>query len=147
MYRYNQAWLTVSERQEFIFKVRASQGVYVRLATYLGDAVSDIYTVGVGTHANSFSMIWKDGENGSPVQTPGILDQYELRAFWVTWRWGFIEFGKGLTPGLDRLVGYEDMEGFYEVNALSLSSDTTATWEVGQGDGAFVYSGLLYQYY
>ena len=64
-----------------------------------------------------------NGENVHTAQTPGILSCSEGRWFWVSWRDGLIEVGKGIEPGLDMIMFWQDPSGGHEVQSVGVSTD------------------------
>ncbi len=47
-------------------------------------------------------------EDMDSKNTDGILDENELRSFWISWLNGHIEVGEGHQPGVNRLVDWLD---------------------------------------
>ena len=101
---------------------------------FLGIAELEAYEIVLGDASNQVSQI-RDSVSGSsaPVtaNTPEILDCTEGRWFWMSWRAGLIQVGRGIEPGLDMIMFWQDPSGGHEVQSVGVSTgaDTKGVFE------------------
>jgi Farnesoic acid 0-methyl transferase len=55
------------------------------------------------------------------VDTPQIIHCTEVRSFWISWRHGTIEVGRGLQVGWNSFMAYQPLE-LYDVVAVGYST-------------------------
>lgn len=118
--------ITVSlntHRSHFIFEVTSAVPVHVYLAT---DLAHYHYGFEIGRSNNSTLLIKYDWPNVESVlytrKTPGILDPYEPRYFWVSWHGGKLTTGRGKTVDQDVLLSYWDASEINFITSLGLRS-------------------------
>ena len=135
-HRHQQAWLALAESQSLVFSVKTPANAELVLSTYLGNVIVNMYTIVIGDELNTVSYIWKGDDQTTRVETktPELLDPTRFVTLWVSWNLGKVELGWGRTPGLSRLLILEDDDPF-EINAISLASQTTASWRVTPPEG------------
>ena len=127
-----------TERNYFMFNLKACEEAYVILSKDPGVSENDAYQFVMGLESNSKSEIRKqspDTETKS-FTTENILSCDETLPFWITWTSGMFELGKGHTLGSDRLIEWRDTRP-YDINGLSLASRhaTPAEWDFFQDAG------------
>jgi hypothetical protein len=75
------------------------------------------------------------------VDTPQILHCTQARYFWINWRYGSIEVGRGQLIGWDKFMVYQPLE-LYDVQAIGYSTGYgfNGTWVVNADVGQLVYA-------
>ena len=79
------------------------------------------FKITIGGEKNSKTTITKldvNGKEGDPLveaSTPDILNENEMRTFWVSWDQGHIQLGHGARIGRDRILHW------VEVNPTGIS--------------------------
>ena len=84
---YDQAWITASNHDYVIFRVKASANAHILLSDTILDEHANVYEVVLGINQNTQSVIResKYGTNVAWVSTLDILSPDEVRFFWISW--------------------------------------------------------------
>ena len=141
---YNELRVSVPHRHYFNFRVEACRGAIVAMYSRLFGIFA--YEVHIGGDDNNIidirslaggvatSMIYRDA-----------LNCLEARPYWVAWKDGLIQVGRGTYPNT-QLVSWQDPDS-YPVNTLALLSWTLtdpvpALWSFGHQAGIQITSQL-----
>jgi hypothetical protein len=70
------------------------------------------------------------------VTTPDILDCNSFQKFWVTWKDGIIQVGRGLVPERQPIIVWQDPNP-YTIRGIAISTGfgTSGSWEFSQIEG------------
>jgi len=133
-------WVTVRDKQSFVFRVRGCYDARIILASYTKVVDVSSYEIMIGANGNQVSRIGKDGLDGGNVveaSTPNVLHCTETRYFWVSWGGGYIQVGSGRVPGESGFLQLQDSAP-YKVRSLAFDADspTVAVWEFGTEEGS-----------
>lgn len=114
--------------QEVVLRVMACKDAHIALMTtsrVADQPLDPYYEIVLGGYNNQKSDIRKPGNGGlmAQVETPDILNEFEYRTFWISWKDGVVKFGQGSIVGELELLRYEDPAPL-DVSLVSLS-----TWE------------------
>ena len=92
------------------FRVKASSDARIALSNIHGNIQPLAYEVHIGAASNSKTLLlWKvNGQELAVHETSGILDNSQLKAFWISWQDGVIEVGEGSEPQPDTLLSWTD---------------------------------------
>ena len=103
-------WTDLTGRSYYVFKVKACQEAYVKLAHRLGRTDIDSYEVRIGTESNTKTVIIPDPKNShqESVDSPDVLHCNEYRPFWISWLYGTLYVGKGTHVWENELISYTD---------------------------------------
>ena len=138
-YSYDQVWLNVSEQHDLKFLVRACSDANIGLFASFGDSMSNMYRIVIGGWRNTASAITStpvlDAGHLVKEATPEILSWEFLRPFWISWKWGVVQMGRGSTVAVDTLMQWHAPSLHLTVTGASLASgdsgsDNYANWEV-----------------
>ena len=118
-------WVKVDDRKDISFEVNACKEAYVALTAYPGNKTWSTYQVLIGGWENSKSAIYdQQGRRVIQVDTKGIVNCNETRAFWVSWRDGAIAVGQG---------GMVDSNGFMKWSPKQLGAINAFQVYTGNG--------------
>lgn len=108
-------------QNQFIFRVRACTDAHLSMSTSLFEELD--FEIAIGMDGNSKTKIQNFGETFVDTveeSTPGILDCYRDRFFWVRWDSTEIQFGLG--SNFENQVLKSKLHNTQSIKALSLSS-------------------------
>jgi hypothetical protein len=143
--KYSTFWMS-TVNTNFEFTVRACYGVYIGLsASKVGNYD---YEVIIGHDTNTNSTVWEVSESGerkllASAERSGLLNCWEPRLFWVSWKEGNIRvarlYQKG-SFGTDDVFLDTSVTTIRHVTSLSLSTpaDVTGDYEFSQFQGEFL---------
>ena len=123
-----------------VFSVKACNDAHLAMAESEAKPNELAYTIQIGNYKNTKSVIRtskKPGsENKALALTPNILNCDEFRTFWVSWRNGRIQVGRGSVPKQRQFMEWEDPRPL-PVNFFSVSSGygSTGEWRIGLTPG------------
>ena len=124
--------VNVTHKTEVTFRVRAKSNAYVALSSVYGETTDKTYEIVIGGWENTKSVIRSSG-NGPAIKettTPGILNEEELRPFWISWKRQVIEVGEGSRRGQGRILHWQVPQSKqHSVNCMSVSTGEGATGE------------------
>ena len=113
------------EVTSLVFRVQAKNDATIRLTKVPGDTSSaDRYEIIIGAYANTKSMIRLGKRPAEPkkvVDTPSVLNETEMRYFWISWKGGNIEVGRGIVRGLEKFMDWKNSAPF-RVGGVSVGS-------------------------
>ena len=139
MYQFTLA----TDREYFIFSLKACEDAYVILTTVPGITEDNSYHIVMGAQSNSMTEIHKQSPQSETksFSTQDILSCSEMRPFWIRWVSGSIELGTGDDVGSAILFAWRDMSA-YEINSISLASKHTenAHWEFDEDSSEYCLS-------
>ena len=119
------------------FRVKSDSDARIALSNIHGNLEPLAYEVHIGAAKNSKTvLLWGiNGEELTIHETSGILDPYQLKAFWISWRGGLIEVGEGTEPSSDTLISWQDP------NPVEINSVAVATGLESQQGGEWEFDG------
>ncbi|XP_070536765.1 C3 and PZP-like alpha-2-macroglobulin domain-containing protein 8 [Ptychodera flava] len=94
----------------FTFSTKAYNDVHLALSA-VGNDLPEMYEIVIGGFQNTESWIArsKQGDHEIRVPTKDIVTWDEFKAFWVSWKDGYIQVGHGMTPSNDSVfLAWED---------------------------------------
>lgn len=135
------------DAQGTVFKVKAAHDALISLLRVPSNFKAPSYEIVIGTAGNTKTVLHIKSELSNLVYevfTPSILSSDELRAFWVSWVNGMVQFGTGELVGENVLLYYNDPQPAYRryVHSLAVASglDVAAEWEFGDPfDGRHIF--------
>ena len=132
--------LSVVGYSELVFAVKACTSASVALCWVPGIYVYYCYELEIGTNNNTETVL--RSSIGGPIlksaQTPQILNCDSMPLFWVTWKNGYISFGKGPVPDQGAVFTVNDPEwhSIYSVSFLT-PIGVTGIWMTSAATGMF----------
>lgn len=118
---------------DLTFKVKADSRAVVSLLGIPGNTWLAPYTLTIGEgDMTKLHVLNKTTSIIIEEHTLNILSANEFRPFWISWQAGSIQFGKGETPGNDRVLQYSDPQRPY-VHSVSFASagNVWGLWQMG----------------
>ena len=103
-------WFTASDRKYFTIGVKGKQEAKFGLSDIEGSgnaAKVQTHVIILGTNGKSSIKEQIGTAVVYSVDTPGILDEREMRYFWFSWESGWIQVGKGLTVGDEMFINWK----------------------------------------
>ncbi|CAH1794507.1 unnamed protein product [Owenia fusiformis] len=122
-YAFSHGYLEVDDKTWMIFDVQACSDAHLALAATSDDFSKNTYEIVIGGWSGTKSVI-RDARGGgvmAEAETLDIVTCEEFRSFWVSWKNGLIEVGKGKTHGVGRFMFWTDPNA-HVVKALSLAT-------------------------
>ena len=133
---YNHGWVAVHDIESMVFRVLTCADAHIALATNVG-AFDEAYEVIIGGFNNTMSSIRynKNGQSMVNVTTKGVLSCFMPREFWISWRDGSINVGRGGEVFVNTFLSWRDLEPD-EVNVMQVSSGNgnRAAWVFVESD-------------
>ncbi|CAH1774399.1 unnamed protein product [Owenia fusiformis] len=123
---------SLTGRTSLSFLIKASGGAHILLAEISGDLDdSASHQIELGIENNQYSEI--RSRHGTThhvrVETPGILNKNEYRAFWIGWNGANIQVGRGKTIGQDVFMKWQAPEDFKaSYTAISTEEGIPGKW-------------------
>ena len=116
--------------------MKSCHSAKILLATYLASPEVHAYEVILGGNDNTVSTIAKDtrGNMTASVKTGAFLDCKASRFFWISWKGGSFEVGRGNVPGVTGFLKLLDGDP-YQINAVSFAGDVSAEWHLTEAEG------------
>lgn len=134
-YSYENYWFNPI-REHFLFRVRACKNAHVIFSSDLQGSINHEVIIGYAFNTKTIlRQVQPEDADVVEVSTPGILDCYRDREFWITWADAVFRFGKGRffeQMVIDYVV--PDFQPFTSVS-LSTSDETTGefNYDIKQG--------------
>ena len=124
-----------------MFEVMACNDAHLELMEVPGNMTSDNYEIVLAGYGGKKSAIREGRSQKSVVlvDTPDLLNCNESRQFWVGWKDGYINVGRGRRYGQESFMSWQDPNP-HPVNAISLATGwgSTATWKFSRSPGKYV---------
>ena len=89
----------------FVFSVKCCRDAWVSL----WNNGKMVYKLGLGRGNNGWSSLIKNGRSGwYPYHWGSVIDCNKYMPFYITWKNGLVDVGKGLTVGKDEIMSLGD---------------------------------------
>ena len=145
--QYRTLWRSVYNDYYFVFEIKACGDAMVVLAPSVGD-IHLAFEIGIGLDKNTQSIIRRSiqGPGVMTVSTLNILSCNESRPFWVGWRDGHIEVGKGNIPGQNRFMSYYNASSAPRTHAVAVQTGwgNSGHWTIRHTTGDYNIVHLVY---
>lgn len=126
-YIYDIWWFTLPPQLQIIFKLTACSDASILLSQMQLATGTNAHEIRLGTHLNTKSSFHADGTGGAydiEVDTPGILDCIEPRAFWLSFGDRIILIGTGPQIGINPFLSYNST---LDIKYLSFATNNNAS--------------------
>ena len=132
---YEEVWQSVRDQTSFVFRVAACSDAHLALTSFVRNALTRTYKIVLGSENNKFSMIGRDALDGNAVKvsTPDLLSCTLTQYMWVQWNHKVISVGRGMMPGENGFMSYQDSDQDepYEIRAVAVGTQqgVRGTWQ------------------
>lgn len=133
---YRTVHRSLIDQTQLVFKVRAQKDAKVALLIVHGNIRTASYEVEIGAQGNSKCLLkvkTSVGDIVSEVNTPSVLNEMELRAFWISWHNGTVRFGSGDSVDQNQLLSVVDPQPAYRRHihsaAVATGDGPNGEWE------------------
>jgi Farnesoic acid 0-methyl transferase len=126
-YIYDIWWFTIPPQLQITFKLTACYDASILLSQMQLATGSKAHEIRLGTYWNTKSSFHADiTDSGyyTEVDTPGILNCDEPRAFWLSFGDGLINIGTGPQIGINSFLSYNST---LDIRYLSFTTNNNAT--------------------
>jgi Farnesoic acid 0-methyl transferase len=143
---YNQLSKSILEQSSIVFRVQSCRDAHVALSEMFNNIQTRTYEVIIGGYGNQNSFI-RDLDTSTEVQkveTPGIMDCNNYKAFWVRWADNKITVGRGTVIGQSSFLDWDDSERRnFQGLTFSTWTGSSGLWDFSYLEGRFnVTNGL-----
>jgi Farnesoic acid 0-methyl transferase len=135
IHNYNQLSKTIFEQTSIVVRVQSCRDAHVALSEMFNNIQTRTYEVIIGGNGNQNSFI-RDLDTSAEFQrvdTPGIMDCNNYKAFWVSWADNRIKVGRGADVGESSFLDWTDPERRF------FRGVTISTWDGAAGWWDFSY--------
>ena len=137
---YGNILISRVDANQVVFRVMACSDAQVALSQLPGIFTHYTYELLVGVESNSKTILKSaiGGATLTEVDSPQILDCQSERAFWISWKFGELSFGKGSVPEQGRMLYYQNSADWHDINALSFltPAGTVGRWMTSAFSGS-----------
>lgn len=117
---YGDLIYTLTDKSHIIISVSACRDASIALSEVPGIFSHNTYEIVIGGNTNTVTVLRSSvrGANVIEVQTPGILDCWNSRSFWISWTRSTLSFGKGGVVEQNRVLYHRSVQ--HPINGLSV---------------------------
>ncbi|CAD5121951.1 DgyrCDS10412 [Dimorphilus gyrociliatus] len=121
---FNRVQLHTVNRDSIVFDVFTTKYVYLLLEEYARVPSYRSYQVSIGGTRNEVIEV-RNGISGPVLHSvpgnPNLVSSQRWNNFWISWKNGFLEFGKGTKVGVRKLMSWK-MAPLYNIRVVSFST-------------------------
>ena len=128
----NKQWLQLLPGNNWTYLQVAGSVVNITLRSHHKDTPKE-YVITLGEQ-NDHVALWSDSQMLQSAPAPNLMDPQELREFWLSWKSGRIQFGKGCFRGHSVIIDFVD-DSSRGVTWIGLSAGSKAEWKVLMDQG------------
>jgi hypothetical protein len=138
---YNQLSKSIMGQTSIMLRVQACRDAHIALSELFNNVLTRTYEIIIGgnNNANSFIRDFVTSNEGQRVSTPGIMDCYNYKAFWVSWADFRITVGQGAVVGKSPFLDWVDPEQrVFQGLTISTWYDAPGYWDLSFLEGNYI---------